>query len=245
MEQVYGRALGQWSTELNHVAAIIGGSDSQDKHGGQTGVRFTSVPKARQKEAVKFLNEQAFKTPAMFLKPELLRRIEPAGTMARIRAAQLRVLTNVMSAPRFARLVEQEAVDGPAAYTPTEFLADVRQGIFGELSQTRVKIDAYRRNLQRAYLDLVATRLNGNQRATDDQRPMLRGELQSIAATTKAALLRTADRETRLHLEDMRDEIAKILDPKYQQANPPQAQPLPNPASLDEFCWTDYAVVIE
>ncbi len=245
LEQVYGRALGQWSTELNHVAAIIGGSDSQDKHGGQTGVRFTSVPKARQKEAVKFLNEQAFKTPAMFLKPELLRRIEPAGTMARIRAAQLRVLTNVMSAPRFARLVEQEAVDGPAAYTPTEFLADVRQGIFGELSQTRVKIDAYRRNLQRAYLDLVATRLNGNQRATDDQRPMLRGELQSIAATTKAALLRTADRETRLHLEDMRDEIAKILDPKYQQANPPQAQPLPNPASLDEFCWTDYAVVIE
>ena len=32
LEQVYGRALGQWSTELNHVVAIVGGSDSQDKH---------------------------------------------------------------------------------------------------------------------------------------------------------------------------------------------------------------------
>jgi len=109
-----------------------------------------------------------------------------------------------------------------------------------------VKIDAYRRNLQRAYLDLVATRLNGNQRATDDQRPMLRGELQSIAATAKTGLLRAADRETRLHLEDVRAEIAKILDPKYQPTNPPQAPILVVPTSLDdEFCWTDYSVVIK
>jgi hypothetical protein len=251
LEQVYGRALGQWSTELNHVAALIGGSDSQDKHGGQTGVRFTSVPKARQKAAVGFLNEQAFQTPTTFLRPELLRRLEPAGALARVRAAQLRVLTNVMSPQRFARLVEQEAVDGTAAYTPTEFLADVRQGVFGELSKPRVRIDAYRRNLQRAYLDLVATRLNGAQRATDDQRPMLRGELQAITASAKIAALRAADRETRLHLEDLRDEIAKILDPKYQPAPPPPGTQVPaNPASFsitggDEFCWTDYAIVVE
>jgi hypothetical protein len=150
-----------------------------------------------------------------------------------------------MSPQRFSRLVEQEAVDGPTAYTPTEFLADVRQGIFTELSRTSVKIDAYRRNLQRAYLELVSSRLNGNQRATDDQRPMLRGELQTIAASAKAAALRAADRATRLHLEDLRDEIAKILDPKYQQSNPGPAANVVPPSSLDEFCWTDYAIVIE
>jgi hypothetical protein len=244
LEQVYGRALGQWSTQLNHVAAIIGGSDSQDKHGGQNGVRFVSVPKARQKAAVKFLSENAFQTPAMFIKPELLRRMEPAGTLARIRTAQLRVLTSVMQPQRFSRLVEQEAIDGAAAYTPTEFLADVRQGIFTELTQPRVKIDAFRRNLQRAYLDLIGTRLNGAQRATDDQRPMLRGELQSIAALARTAALRTSDRETRLHLADIRDQATKILDPKYQLANPtPAGQPVLLPASVDdEFCWTDYGI---
>lgn len=245
LEQVYNRALGQWSTELNHVTAIIGGSDSQDKHAGQNGVRFTSVPKARQKEAVKFLNENAFQTPVMFIKPEILRRMEPAGELARIRAAQLRVLTQVMAGARFNRLVEQEAIDGPKAYTPAEFLADVRQGIFSELSQTSVKIDAYRRNLQRAYLETVSTRLNGAQRATDDQRPMLRGELQTIAATAKTAALRAADRATRLHLEDLRDEIAKILDPKYQLANPNPAIAVLLPPSAGEFCWTDYSITIE
>lgn len=246
LEQVYGRVLGQWSTELNHVSAIIGGVDSQDKHGSQNGVRFVAVPRARQKAAMKFLNENAFQTPKMFLKPEVLRRMEPAGTMARIRAAQLRVLTNVMSAQRFARLVEQEALDGPNTYTPTEFLADVREGVFGEMSQPRVKIDAYRRNLQRAYLELVSTRLNGPNRATDDQRPMLRGELQTIATNARAAEVKAADRETRLHLEDLRSEIAKILDPKFQLTNPQPNQPTGGPASLDdEGCWVDYAVVIE
>jgi hypothetical protein len=243
LEQVYGRALGQWSTQLNHVVAIIGGSDSQDKHGGQNGVRFTTVPKARQKEAMKFVNDNGFQTPAMFIKPELLRRMEPAGALARIRTAQLRVLTSVLSPQRFSRLVEQETLDGAAAYSPTEFLTDLRQGVFGELSQPRVKVDAFRRNLQRAYLDAIGTRLNGAQRATDDQRPMLRGELQSIAALAQTATLRATDRETRLHLEDLRDQISKTLDPKYQLANPGPAAAGARPASIDdEFCWTDYGI---
>ena len=244
LEQVHGRALGQWSTELNHVAAIIGGSDSQDKHAGQDGVRFVTVPKARQKAAVKFLNENAFATPKMFLNPEVLRRLEPAGALTRIRTAQLRVLTTVMNAQRFSRLVEQEAVDGKAAYSPTEFLADVRQGVFGELTKASVTIDAYRRNLQRAYLDLISQRLNAANRATDDQRPMFRGELKAIAASAKTAALRATDRATKLHLEDVQSEIAKILDPKYQQANPqPQGGPIQIPTSEDgDFCWTDYAV---
>jgi hypothetical protein len=32
-----------------------------------------------------------------------------------------------------------------------------------------------------------------------------------------AALPKTTDRNTKLHLEDLRDQVVKILDPKYQQ----------------------------
>jgi hypothetical protein len=71
------------------------------------------------------------------------------------------VLTNLLSSPRFVRLVEQEAIDGISVYTPSEFLADVRKGVWKELDAPQVKIDAYRRNLQRAYLDLVNGKLNG------------------------------------------------------------------------------------
>jgi len=63
LEELHGRLLGQWTTEMNHVANVIGGFDSQTKHVGQEGVIFNIIPKARQVEAVKFLNETAFKVP--------------------------------------------------------------------------------------------------------------------------------------------------------------------------------------
>jgi hypothetical protein len=247
LRTVYGRVVGQWANELGHVTQIVGAFDSFEKHGGQDGVRFNLVPKARQAAAVKFLNENAFATPVMLLRPEILRRIEPAGALTRIRTAQLQVLNSLLSAPRFDRLVEQEAIDGAKAYRPSEFLADVRKGIFSEMYATSVKVDAYRRNLQRAYLDLMATRLNGAQRASDDQRPMFRGELKTISADAAVALMRTTDRDTRLHLEDLRDQIAKILDPKFQLVNPTPAIAIALPVSGREgtFCWTDYAIGVE
>ncbi|HXP84928.1 MAG TPA: zinc-dependent metalloprotease [Bryobacteraceae bacterium] len=253
LNEVYGRVLGQWSNEMGHVAQIIGSFDSQEKHGGQgsvtDGVRFTPLSRGRQFAAMKFLNENAFATPNMFLRPEILRRIEPVGALDRIRTAQLRVLTSLMSPQRFGRLVEQEAIDGAAAYKPSEFLTDVRKGVFSEMYGPQVRIDAYRRNLQRGYLDLMATRLNGPQRATDDQRPMFRGELRTIAADAATALARTTDRDTRLHLEDLRDQVAKILDPKFQQSaptiNPAIAQQTTaddEDAPAEEICFPDYAI---
>ena len=47
LDEVYGRMLGQWALEMNHVAAIVGGFNSQQKHVGQNGVRFTPI-RARQ-----------------------------------------------------------------------------------------------------------------------------------------------------------------------------------------------------
>jgi hypothetical protein len=252
LNDVYGRVLGQWSNEMGHVTQIIGGFDSQEKHGGQgsvtDGVRFTPLSRGRQFAAMKFLNENAFATPTMLLRPEILRRIEPVGALDRIRTAQLRVLTSLMSTQRFDRLVEQEAIDGASAYKPSEFLTDVRKGIFTEMYSPQVKIDAYRRNLQRAYLDLMATRLNGAQRATDDQRPMFRGELRSLAADAATALTRTTDRDTRLHLEDVRDQVAKILDPKFQPTGPAAAPVVVQQTSageddsVEEICFPDYAI---
>src|SRR5205085_8249320 len=128
---VYNRVLQQWSRELGHVAQIVGGFDSQQKHGGQDGVRFMPVPKARQQAAVKFLSDNAFATPTMFLRPEILRRIEPNGALNRIRANQFTVLNALLNSQRFDRLVEEEAIDAANAYRPSEFLADLRKGIFG------------------------------------------------------------------------------------------------------------------
>ena len=267
LAELYGRMLGQWTLELNHVSAIVGGFSTHQKHVGQEGPLFTPIPKVRQIEAVKFLNDNAFATPTWAIDRDILRRIEPLGELSRIRNAQNAVLTNLLSSARFARLVEQEAIDGASAYSPVEFLADVRKGVWKELDAPQVKVDAYRRNLQRAYLDLVNNKLNGATQTlpaglpasmagmfatSGDERPLYRAELKSLNVSLGAALAKTTDRASKAHIEAARDQIAKILDPKFAASNPAGTGTLrvfgadtePFFASPEELntCWPDYVI---
>ena len=213
LDELYGRLVGQWATEMSHVAAVVGGFNSQQKHFGQAGVRFTAIPRETQADAMAFLNDHAFATPAFLADPEVLRRIEPVGVLDRIRGGQTRVLRALLNADRIERLVEQEAIDGPAAYAPTDFLADLRDGLWQELDAAQVRTDAYRRGVQRAYLELIDGQLNGRSPADGDARPFLRGELRTLDRNIAGALARASDRATRLHLEDARDQIARTLSP--------------------------------
>ena len=263
LNELYGRMLGQWTLEMNHVATIVGGYNSQQKHIGQNGVRFNLIPKARQTAAVKFLNENAFATPIWAIDKEILRRIEPIGALNRVRNAQNSILNNLLSSSRFARLIEQQALDGTAAYSAPEFLADVRNGIWSELGAPRPAVDAYRRNLQRAYLDIVNNKLNAAPTPTPqglpagfaamflssgDERAFYRAELRSLNSQLGSALARTTDRATRAHIEASRDHIAKILNPTFAGIAAPgtaanrQAMELLELYNNPTSCWPDYTI---
>jgi hypothetical protein len=245
LDELYGRMLGQWATELNHVTAIVGGFNSQQKHAGQEGVRFTIVPKERQAAAVRFLNENAFATPAWALKPEILRRIEAAGAVARVNVAQERILNSLLNNARFDRLIEQEAIDGVAAYRPADFMSDLRHGIWSELETGPVRIDVYRRNLQNSYIDLLSAKLNVRPSVTDDYRALIKMELRDLNNAIAAAMPRATDRATRAHLADARDQIAKALDPRFAPPAAPVTAVFPFGFEEDEYnfnCWPDYAV---
>ena len=269
LAEVYGRMLAQWTLEMNHVAAIIGGFNSQQKAAGQQGRIFTPVARAQQERAVRFLLDHAFSTPKWALDPEVLRRIEPIGALSRIRNAQNTILTNLLSSAHFSRLVEQEAIDGPRAYPPADFLAAVRKGLWKELDQPAVAIDAYRRNLQDAYLELVNTRLNSNGPAlplnlppeiqgvlrggaTLDEKAFYRAELRALDGSIASASARARDAATRAHLQGARDQIARILDPKFASpAGGGAALQIRTAADvLDPFsapsdllgCWPDYTI---
>ena len=231
----YGRLFGQFTNEVRHVAAIVGGVDGQEKYGSQPGPRFTPFPRERQRAAVQFVQEQLFKTPTWMLDPALLRRLEPEGSVARINTTQRGMLGYMMDDNRMARLVEYEAVPGTVRpYPLSEFLADMRSGIWSELSAGSVRVDAYRRGLQRIYLEAVATKLSATAtgvrtsssgaggtasfsaaaRPTTDVKGLLRQELRTLDSAIAAAQSKAADAATRAHLADARWQIAQLLDPK-------------------------------
>ncbi|MBZ5500028.1 MAG: zinc-dependent metalloprotease [Acidobacteriia bacterium] len=263
LAEFYGRVLSQWSLEMGHVANIVGGVDGVQKNIGQEGVRFTPIPRERQAIAVKFLNDNAFATPMYFIRQDILRRIEPAGAINRIGRAQRQLLNTLLNPTRIGRLVEYQAVDMKNAYAPGDFLADLRKGVWKELDGTGpVKIDTFRRNLQRGYVELIDSRINqatttpvlgaaagGPAVATDEVRPLLRGELKTLSQAISTAVSRSADRETRLHLGDLKDQIAKALDPKFAPPSAPSGAPAGGRGGFSGddrlqpgSCWPDYII---
>ena len=88
---------------------------------------------------------------------------------------------------------------------------------------------------------MVADKLNSSPVASGDQRPYLRGELRTLQSEVTAAMTKTADRPTKLQLEDVRDQIAKTLDPKFAPpASAPRLGQLGRPSAWDLDCWRDY-----
>lgn len=238
LDFLYGHVIGQWRTELGHVANVVGGSTSQEKWGGQTGPRFTPVPKAKQQAAVKFLNENAFATPTFLLDKEILRRLVPTGDVARIHAAQSGVLSALLQNARLLRVADQGATaKAGESYALVDLFADIRSGLFSDLAAGN--IDSYRRALQRAYVENLRDKINPPPAAAgaggrgggggaqgpvsptldpkvSDLYPAVRAELRGLDAQLKGA--KGGDRTTAAHIEDLRHRIAEALKGKAASA---------------------------
>ena len=218
---------------------MVGGAESQEKYGSQTGIRFTPVAKARQQAAVKFLNENAFATPTYFLDQDILRKIEPTGSVPRILAAQSGILSSLLQPARLIRLAEHDGMSTGNLYSMPELFDDLRHGLFSELA-SGAKIDVYRRALQRAYVENLNLKLNppaaaagaggragggGGGGGSRPQAPSLdpklsdingvvRAELKALDAELKGAAAKSTDRNTKAHISDLRHRIADAIKGK-------------------------------
>ncbi|OLC88571.1 MAG: hypothetical protein AUI86_03420, partial [Gemmatimonadetes bacterium 13_1_40CM_3_66_12] len=161
LDDMYGELINQWAREMNHVAVVVGGVYQFTKYAGQSGTVYQPVPRAKQAEAVQFLNDNVFTTPSFFFDPEILRRIEPTGFVERVRTRQTAVLNLLFQDARLSRLAEQQTTQ-PNAYTIPDLFGDVRRGGFAEFAGGggAVRVDGYRRNLQRAFVDQMERLIN-------------------------------------------------------------------------------------
>lgn len=230
LQELYGQVLGQWSRYNGHVRANIGGVYDTPKSYEQAGNVFVPVPEDIQKKAMAYLQKETFATPTWMLDQNILKKIENAGSLDRIRSAQVASLNNLLDPSRIARLLEAEVALGNSTYTALEMMSDLRSGIWSELAAGRT-IDAYRRNLQRAHIERLEYLMKeepapvpANFRAfiggtpidvsQSDIRPMVRAELKTLRTQINGAIARTADPMSKYHLEDAVQRINQILDPK-------------------------------
>ncbi len=229
MKELYGEVLSQWNRYMGHVRSNIGGIYENDKTYEQKGPVYSHVIKAKQKEAVKFINDQAFMTPTWMLDQTVLNKFDNAGIVDRLRRTQVGVLNGILDFSRLNRIIDNSAKNGIAAYPMDELMLDLRNGIWSEL-KTGANLDTYRRNLQRAYIERMSFLLNENETpvpaqfaafagpqidvSQSDIRPMARQELKSLSLQVKAALPKYSNPVLRAHLDDVLARISEALDPK-------------------------------
>ena len=223
LETLYGQVLAQFNRYMGHVSNNIGGVYEYNKTYDQEGVVYIPVPKERQEGSMAFLQHQLFTTPEWMVDTEILNRIESDGNLERVRSVQERTLNNVLDFGRMGRMIENETLNGKSAYTLTEMMNDLRSGIFSELRSGK-KIDTYRRNLQRAYVErleyLLTKEQEGRSNATrvhvsqSDIRAVSRAELNTLRRLVTRAISRTGDSLSRYHLQDLKERIDLILDPR-------------------------------
>lgn len=238
LENHYLQILSQWARFMQHVTVNVGGVFTHLKRFGEDGPIYTMVPRERQLRAMAWLDEHAWATPTWLLDLDILRRLEHAGALERIRAYQGEALDRFLQPNRFARMIEQEYFHGGEAYGPAEMMDDLRAALWREVGAGQ-PIDPFRRNLQRAYLDRLDWILNeaeadvlvpppsGNLRVSRDDDPPLNAELH-IGQSDMGALIRdqlrllrrevrdgidrAPDRMSRIHLEDVAVRIDRLLD---------------------------------
>jgi hypothetical protein len=221
LEELYGEMLGVWSRYVGHVVTNVGGVYENIKTPNQEGTVYATLDAAKQKASMQWLNQNAFKTPTWLIDASILQNIAHAGYFEKLRNVQGRHLNNILSFDRIGRLIDAETVN-TSYYSALSMLGDLRNGIWSE-ARTAAKVDIFRRNLQRSYLDrmsyLMTAEMNRNFSPayfdvnTSDIKALVRGELTTLKRRLTAIKSSVADRVTRYHYEDAIARIDEILDP--------------------------------
>jgi hypothetical protein len=233
LSELYTEVTTQFYRYMGHVTTNIGGMNENFKTYDQTGPVYDFVPKDRQRDAMLFLNKQLFTTPGWMINSAELSKFDDGIVINRIKSIQTSTLSNVLFPPRLSRMYDNEVKNGTNAYTVADLFTDLRSGIFAP----DIKPDAFKRNLQRAYIEDLRSLLYDDFKGIpgfpptlsayigltpinmtlSDIRPMVRAELKTI----DAALPKGGDAFTKEHYTDLHARIKDILTPTRPIVNLP------------------------
>ena len=187
------------------------------------------VSKAKQKEAINFLQTQLFTTPKWLIDNNIA-TYTGNNKITTISSVQSSVIDRLLSNSTFDKLIRAQE-ENAAAYSVNEMVTDVRRSIYSELA-TRMPIDVYRRNLQKMFAERLMDNMessntpaatvaggrggaaSANYNKNSDARSIARMQLKMLASDIRAAQPSYQDMLSKAHLEDLLYRINQSLDPK-------------------------------
>jgi hypothetical protein len=234
----FQRLLGQYGNAAALAGRFVGGEAMYRDHKGDKDARdpFVPVSAAKQRDALKYLQEAVLTDKPFDFPPELLRKLAADRWMhwgnentfrrvdfdlnGRVLAVQQVALRALFNPATLKRIQENalKAAKGDKPLTLAEVFRASTDSIFADLAGDGAKSSVIRRNLQRAYLTRLSAMVLGPKAdsfavpVTADARSLARMHLKDVAKKVDAALKNgKLDDTNRAHLEEVKEQIAKVL----------------------------------
>jgi predicted Zn-dependent protease len=207
-EEIYNQVYNQFRRYMGHVIANVGGVIEINTTQDQKKATYTYVSKSKQTRAMQFLNKHIFNAPTWLVDVDLTRRFEAEGVIDRVANLQSSTLNQLFNTGRMNRLIENETVNKANAYSLYDLFNDSESYIFNNIAGA----DAYKRNLQRLYIDKMKSILmsDNNDVNRSDIKAAARGSLYSLYNKVKKA--KKTDSLQAMHQLDLKNRIKEILD---------------------------------
>ncbi len=225
LERTYYTLLSQRSRYIESVVKMIGGVRETRYLGGRGGDTFTRTSPKEQRAAMRYLLDEALTTPKWLVEPSLLNRFAMLDVTAPVVNAQKRILTDMLQPIRFRVLEDVEFLTPGAGLSSSAYLQSIQKSIFREIAMPQPKVDIYRRELQRDYVEHLKSFSGEAQRfknfsfmfsamLTDmmiDLRPAAMDGLKALKGELTSAEKRATDTASRQHFAQLSREVEKIL----------------------------------
>jgi Met-zincin len=225
LEMTYNMLLSQRSHYVGSVVKMIGGVRETRYLGGRGGDTFVRTTPDEQRAAIRYLLDDALSTPRWLVDPKVLNRFAMVDVTAPVVNAQKRILSDMLQPVRFRVLEDVEALTPGAGLSAARYLDTVQKSLFREATAASPKVDIYRRELQRDFVEHLKAFSGEAQRyrnfgfmfsamMTDlliDLRPAALQGLKDLRGDLVSAERRAKDPATRQHFAQLAREVEKTL----------------------------------
>lgn len=224
MARTHNELLAQYYRYLNHVLSNVGGIYRTYRSEDEKLPVFTATPRKIQQEAIQFFDKELFTTPFWLMNANIQDRdMDPVYNSKEnltganfVQDMQIRTLNTLLDAVLLHQIMANNTRFGPGTYTVTEHINAVHNSIWKDLNMANVKMDNYRRNLQKSYvgslLDIIKT--SKAETLETDLSSLVTIELKKLRNNIKQAIPKTTETLSKYHLMDLEGRIAKILNAK-------------------------------
>ncbi|WP_316839334.1 zinc-dependent metalloprotease [Pedobacter gandavensis] len=216
--------IDQYYRYLNHVLSNVGGIYRTFRTEDEQLPVYTATPRKLQIEAIQFFDRELFTTPKWILNaniqdsdmdPTFDPKLNPTGANF-VEDMQVKTLNTLLDASVLHQILASNVRFGKGTYTVTEHINGVHNSIWKELKSPSVKMDSYRRNLQKSYvgslLEIMISKVGGANET--DVYSIVKLELKRLQQNIKQAIPKTTEGLNKSHLMDLESRISKAINAK-------------------------------